>query len=64
MERCRKIVTPKSFSKGNIPVAYGPYSNVAIARDYVFLAGQSGRDPHTGKVIEGDIEAAYAALLG
>ena len=50
----------KSPSNGNIPA---PYSHAVIAGDYVFLAGQTGRDPRTGKVIEGDIEA-HAALLG
>ncbi len=27
--------------------------------DYVFFAGQTGRDSRTGKVIEGDIEAQW-----
>jgi hypothetical protein len=29
----------------------------------VYLAGQSGRDPHTGKVIEGDIETQTAQSI-
>jgi enamine deaminase RidA (YjgF/YER057c/UK114 family) len=47
----------KSPSNRNIPAACGPYSRAAIAGGCVFLAGQTGRDPRTGKVIEGDIEA-------
>jgi len=51
----------KSPSNGDIPAACGPYSHAVIAGDYVFLAGQTGRDPRTGKVIEGDIEAQCGA---
>jgi enamine deaminase RidA (YjgF/YER057c/UK114 family) len=65
-----KLLQPRGFtvefkspSNGNIPAACRPYSHAVIGGDYVFLAGQTGRDPRTGKVIEGDIEP-NAALFG
>ena len=49
----------KHFSHVNssIPPAYGPYSHSVVAGEFVFLAGQTGRDAATGKVIEGDVVA-------
>ena len=44
-----------TFSDTSIPAAYGPYSHAVVAGDYVFIAGQTGRDPQTGRVIEGDV---------
>jgi 2-iminobutanoate/2-iminopropanoate deaminase len=46
-----------SFPGTGIPTAYGPYSHAVVAGDYVFVAGQTGRDPRTGHVIEGDVAA-------
>ena len=46
-----------------IPPAYGPYSHSLIAGDFVFLAGQTGRDAATGKVIEGDVSAQTTRSL-
>ena len=46
-----------SHSSASIPPAYGPYSHSLVAGDFVFLAGQTGRDPVTGKVIDGDVAA-------
>lgn len=44
-----------TFPDTSIPAAYGPYSHAVVAGDYVFIAGQTGRDPQTGRVIEGDV---------
>jgi len=44
-----------AFPDTSIPAAYGPYSHAVVAGDYVFIAGQTGRDPQTGRVIEGDV---------
>ena len=45
------------------PKPYGPYSHVVTAGDFVFLAGQSGRDLVTAKVIDGDIKAQTAQAI-
>ncbi|MGD2251928.1 MAG: Rid family hydrolase [Anaerolineales bacterium] len=47
----------------SIPTAYGAYSHAVVAGDYVFLSGQTGRDPQTGRVIEGDIGAQTRRTL-
>jgi 2-iminobutanoate/2-iminopropanoate deaminase len=52
-----------TFPDGSIPAAYGPYSHAVVAGDYVFLAGQSGRDAQTGRVIEGDVTAQTQRCL-
>ena len=46
-----------SFPDTSIPAAYGPYSHTVIAGDFVFLSGQTARDPKTGILIEGDVAA-------
>jgi len=38
------------------PEPIGPYSQAVIAGDYVFIAGQIGIDPNTGKLVEGGIK--------
>ncbi len=35
----------------------GPYSQAIKAGDFVFVAGEKGIDPATGKIVEGGIEA-------
>lgn len=52
-----------TFPGTTIPAAYGPYSHAVVAGDYVFLAGQTARDPVTGKLIDGDIRAQTARAL-
>ena len=52
-----------SFPDTGIPPAYGPYSHAVVAGDFVFLAGQIARDPVTGHLIEGDVEAQTARCL-
>lgn len=47
----------------NAPRPYGPYSHAVIAGDFVLLAGQSGRDVVSGKVIDGDIKAQTAQAI-
>jgi 2-iminobutanoate/2-iminopropanoate deaminase len=44
-----------TFPDTSIPAAYGPYSHAVVAGDYVFIAGQTGRDPQTDRVIVGDV---------
>lgn len=52
-----------TFPDTGIPAAYGPYSHAVVAGDYVFVAGQTGRDPQTGRVIEGDVGAQTRRTL-
>ena len=40
----------------NAPPAVGPYSPAVKAGDFVFVSGQVGMDPGTGKLIDGGIE--------
>jgi 2-iminobutanoate/2-iminopropanoate deaminase len=46
-----------------VPKAYGPYSHSIVAGDFVFLAGQTGRDTVSGKIIDGDVAAQTARSL-
>ncbi len=47
----------KQISTTNAPAAVGPYSQAIIAGDMLFLSGQGGIDPATGKIVEGGVEA-------
>jgi 2-iminobutanoate/2-iminopropanoate deaminase len=47
----------------NAPKALGPYSQAIVANGFVFLAGQLGTNPATGKLVEGSVkEQARQAL--
>ncbi|MBI9105605.1 MAG: RidA family protein [Spirochaetales bacterium] len=39
----------------NAPAAIGPYSQAVRAGDIVFISGQLGIDPETGKLVPGDV---------
>src|SRR5262245_42061833 len=39
------------------PKAAGPYSQAIKAGEFVYAAGQTGRDPATNKLVDGDITA-------
>lgn len=45
----------KSISTKNAPEAIGPYSQGIISGDFIFLSGQIGVDPGTGKMVEGGV---------
>lgn len=45
------------------PRAIGPYSQAIKAGEFVFCAGQIGRDPATNKLVEGDIAAQTDRVL-
>jgi len=38
------------------PEPVGPYSQAILAGDYIFISGQIGIDPNTGKLVEGGIK--------
>ena len=50
---------------GDAPDAIGPYSQGVRARasDFLFLSGQIGLDPKTGKLVPGDIEVQTERVL-
>ncbi len=50
-------MTHHSFTGDGIPAAYGAYSHAVEAGDFVFLAGQTGRDGDSGTLIDGDVAA-------
>ncbi len=45
------------------PKAAGPYSQAVVVDNLVFTAGFTPRDPATGKMVEGDIEAQLNRTL-
>jgi 2-iminobutanoate/2-iminopropanoate deaminase len=55
--------TKSVVSTPDAPKALGPYSQAIKVGDFVFCAGQTPRDPATGKLIEGDISAQTDRVL-
>jgi 2-iminobutanoate/2-iminopropanoate deaminase len=51
------------FADTGVPRAYGAYSHAVVAGDFVFVAGQTARDPKTGRVIQGDVSAQTRRCL-
>ncbi|MEW6750022.1 MAG: Rid family detoxifying hydrolase [Candidatus Latescibacterota bacterium] len=47
--------------KAALPV--GPYSQAIQAGDFVFVAGEKGLDPRTGRIVEGGIAAETRQTL-
>ncbi len=45
----------RSISTKKAPEAIGPYSQGIISGDFIFLSGQIGVDPGTGKMVEGGV---------
>jgi 2-iminobutanoate/2-iminopropanoate deaminase len=45
----------REVSTNRAPKPVGPFSQAIKANGLIFVAGQTGRDPQTGQVIEGDI---------
>ncbi len=46
-----------------VPKALGPYSRAVWTGDILYLSGQTGVDPATGKLVEGGVEAETAQTL-
>ncbi|PYU31179.1 MAG: hypothetical protein DMG31_12645 [Acidobacteria bacterium] len=44
-----------AISTERAPKPVGPFSQATKANGFIFVAGQTARDPQTGQVIEGDI---------
>lgn len=45
----------RAISTDRAPKPVGPFSQAIKANGFIFIAGQTARDPKTGQVIEGDI---------
>ena len=50
-------------SASNLPSPVGPYSPGIAFGNLLFVSGQSGREPHTGRVAE-DVEAQTEQEIG
>lgn len=46
----------KIISTPNAPAAIGPYSQAVEINKTLYISGQIGIDPKTGKIVEGDIK--------
>lgn len=45
------------------PTALGPYSQAVIAGEMVYLSGQGGINPETGKLVEGGVVAEAKQIM-
>ena len=45
----------KKINTENAPAAIGPYSQAITAGEMIYVSGQLGLDPKTGKLVEGEI---------
>ena len=53
----------KTISTTEAPGAVGPYSQAVAANGMLFVSGQLGLDPGTGKFVEGGVEAQAERAL-
>lgn len=67
-ERTITIITNQTNMKKiirtpNAPAAIGPYSQAVEAGGTLYISGQLGIDPKTGKLVEGDVKAQTRQAL-
>jgi 2-iminobutanoate/2-iminopropanoate deaminase len=55
--------TIKKIKTENAPAAIGPYSQAIAAGEIIFVSGQLGLNPQTGKLAEGGIAAETKQAL-
>jgi len=55
--------TPKKINTQDAPAAIGPYSQAVAAGEVIYVSGQLGLDPKTGKLVEGGIAAETKQAL-
>jgi len=53
----------KVISTSKAPAAVGPYSQAVEANGFVFVSGQLGLDPATGRFVDGGVEAQAERAL-
>jgi len=46
----------KEIKTNNAPLPVGPYSQAIMTENLIFLSGQIGINPKTGKLVEGGVE--------
>lgn len=56
-------MSKECLSTANAPAAVGPYSQAIRSGDVVYLSGQIGLVPETGKMVEGDVAAQAEQAL-
>ena len=53
----------KIIKTTNAPAAIGPYSQAVEINNTLYISGQLGIDPKTGKMVEGDVKAQTRQVL-
>lgn len=53
----------KIIKTTNAPAAIGPYSQAVEINNTLYISGQIGIDPKTGKMVEGDVKAQTRQVL-
>lgn len=53
----------KIIITANAPAAIGPYSQAVEINNTLYISGQIGIDPETGKIVEGDIKDQTRQVL-
>jgi len=53
----------KIIKTANAPAAIGPYSQAVEINNTLYISGQLGIDPKTGKMVEGDVKAQTRQVL-
>jgi 2-iminobutanoate/2-iminopropanoate deaminase len=57
------IMSKRIIKTERAPAAIGPYSQAIVANGFVFVSGQIPLDPHTGQLVQGDIQAQARQCL-
>jgi 2-iminobutanoate/2-iminopropanoate deaminase len=57
------IMSKRIIKTDRAPAAIGPYSQAIVANGFVFVSGQIPLDPHTGQLVQGDIQAQARQCL-
>jgi len=57
------IMSKRIIKTERAPAAIGPYSQAIVANNFVFVSGQIPLDPHTGQLVQGDIQAQARQCL-
>jgi 2-iminobutanoate/2-iminopropanoate deaminase len=57
------IMSKRIIKTDRAPAAIGPYSQAIVANNFVFVSGQIPLDPHTGQLVQGDIQAQARQCL-
>ncbi|MCE5339939.1 MAG: RidA family protein [Planctomycetaceae bacterium] len=57
------MIPTKKIESGNAPAAIGPYSQAIRAGNTVYMSGQLGIDPKTGKLVDGGVAEQTRQVL-